>query len=128
MTQSDRVHREAGSLEAAVMEALWAADSPLVPAEVGDRVDANLAYTTVMTVLSRLHAKGMLRRIRQGRAFAYSPVQRADEQAADRMTGLLEQGMDRAAVLARFVERLAPEEEAVLRQLLVTDPRDGRSA
>ena len=38
------------------------------------------------------------------------------------MSGVLEQGLDRAAVLARFVERLGPEEEAVLRRLLTETP------
>jgi len=35
-----------------------------------------LAYTTVMTVLSRLHEKGALRREKQGKRYAYSVARR----------------------------------------------------
>ena len=45
-----------------------------------------LAYTTVMTTLARLHSKGLVDRVKSGRAFAYSPVKRADEQAAEAMS------------------------------------------
>ncbi|HSU42157.1 MAG TPA: BlaI/MecI/CopY family transcriptional regulator [Polyangiaceae bacterium] len=42
-----------------------------VLAELEREGDA-LAYTTVMTVLSRLHDKGVIRRRREGRRFVYS--------------------------------------------------------
>jgi predicted transcriptional regulator len=100
------------------MAALWAADAPLAPGDVQRAVGCDLAYTTVMTVLVRLHAKDLVQRVKQGKAFLYSPVQRADEYTAEQMSEVLANGADRAAVLARFVERLQPDEEAVLRQLL----------
>lgn len=37
-----------------------------------------LAYTTVMTVLSRLHDKGAIRRRREGRRFVYSVARGSD--------------------------------------------------
>jgi predicted transcriptional regulator len=114
--------REHGSLEAEVMSALWAADEPLVPGAVRDSLPGDLAYTTVMTVLVRLTNKGLVRRTKAGRAFAYSPVQEADEHAARQMEQILSEGQDRAAVLTRFVERLHPDEEAVLRQILEQQP------
>ena len=36
-----------------------------------------LAYTTVMTVLVRLHEKGLVVRTKEGRRFLYSPAKRA---------------------------------------------------
>lgn len=36
-----------------------------------------LAYTTVMTVLVRLHDKGLVTRSKEGRRFLYSPAKRA---------------------------------------------------
>ena len=108
----------AGSLEAEVMAALWASDSQLTPGEVQSILGRELAYTTVMTTLARLHAKGMAERIKLGRAYAYSPVQRWDEHAAAAMTKVLSGGGDKAAVLTHFVESLAPQDEALLRQLL----------
>jgi predicted transcriptional regulator len=37
------------------------------------------AYTTVMTIMARLHERGLLERVKHGRGFVYRPV--ADEQA-----------------------------------------------
>ncbi len=34
-----------------------------------------LAYTTVMTVMVRLHDKGVLRRVKEGKGYRYFPVQ-----------------------------------------------------
>ena len=33
----------------------------------------SIAYTTVMTTVSRLHAKGLLERVRDGKRYLYSP-------------------------------------------------------
>jgi predicted transcriptional regulator len=108
----------AGSLEAEVMAALWSSDSQLTPGEVQRSLGRELAYTTVMTTLARLHAKGMVDRVKVGRAYAYSPVNRWDEQAAQAMNQVLSRGGDKIAVLTHFVESLEPAEEALLRQLL----------
>jgi predicted transcriptional regulator len=64
-----------GSLEADVMESLWR-QSPASVREVKDRLARKrpLAYTTVMTVMSRLEKKGYLRREQAGRAYVYSPA------------------------------------------------------
>ena len=42
----------------------------LTPGEVRDALGGDLAYTTVMTVLTRLFEKGLVTRTQQGRAFA----------------------------------------------------------
>ena len=58
-----------GDLEQAVMEVLWADDTAggLTVREVLDRMARRqLAYTTVMTVLSRLETKGVTTRERDG--------------------------------------------------------------
>jgi predicted transcriptional regulator len=110
--------RRSGSLEQEILAVLWSAEHPLTPREVQRAIDSDLAYTTVMTILSRLHAKGLVERSRSGRAYAYSPFEHADDHAAQAMTEVLSGGVDRTAVLSRFVERLGPEEEAVLRRLL----------
>src|SRR6266576_2894036 len=60
--------RPAGSLEAEVLAVLRAAGTPLTPGQVRERLDARqrgeLAYSTVVTIMSRLHAKGLLARER----------------------------------------------------------------
>src|SRR5260370_28270502 len=65
--------RAAGELEAAVLAVLQAAGRPLPPGEGRERVGGHLAYTTVVTILSRLHAKGGLQRRQAGRAHVYAP-------------------------------------------------------
>ena len=64
-----------GPLEREVMRALWAAKEPLsvraVLERLNDRRRPPLAYTTVMTVLSRLTEKEIVRRQRAGRGYVY---------------------------------------------------------
>jgi predicted transcriptional regulator len=110
--------RPAGELEAAVLAVLQAAGSPLSPGEVRDQLGSGLAYTTVVTILSRLHAKGVLDRRKAGRAFRYAPVADEPGLAARRMAQMLDAEPDREAVLARFVSGLSGEDEELLRRML----------
>jgi predicted transcriptional regulator len=129
--------RASGALEAAVLSVLWDAGTPLSAADVRERVsrgdgDGELAYTTVVTILSRLHEKGVLSRRRDGRAFRYAPVADQAGLAARRLSALLDAVPDREAVLSRFVEDLSDRDEALLRSLLgdqhgaADDPRPWR--
>lgn len=110
--------RAAGTLEAAALAVLQAADRSLTPGEVQDRLGGGLAYSTVVTILSRLHAKGVLTRLRAGRAYSYAPVADEPGLAARRMRGVLDAEADRAAVLARFVSELSAADEHLLREML----------
>lgn len=101
-----------------MLAALWAASGPLVPAEVLAALGGDLAYTTVMTILVRLHEKGVIERTKVGRAYAYRPVVAETEVVAERVRRLLAQGHDRAAVLQGFIDGLRPEDEAMLRAML----------
>jgi predicted transcriptional regulator len=114
--------RGAGELEAEVLAVLQSAGSALTPAQVRERLGDPLAYTTVVTILSRLHAKGVLVRSRAGRAFSYAPVADEPGLAARRMRGVLEAEADREAVLARFVSGLSPADERLLRRMLADQP------
>ena len=110
--------RAAGELEAAVLAVLQAAGSPMSPGEVRDRLGGGLAYTTVVTILSRLHGKGVLDRRKAGRAFLYAPVADEPGLAARRMARVLDAEPDREAVLARFVSGLSGTDEELLRRML----------
>ena len=118
--------RRRGALEQEVLGCLAAAGRPLTVSEVLADLGDDLAYTTVLTTLSRLHAKGALTREPAGRAFAYSlpadPTTMGVAVTARRMSRLLDSGEDRAGVLARFVADLSPEDERLLTELLA----DGR--
>lgn len=109
-----------GELEAAVMETLWSRGGWLTPGEVHEVLNGErpLAYNTVMTILVRLHGKGRLERQRDGRAFAYRPLQSREEYAAARMGTVLADVRDRPVALARFVESLPASDRAQLRRLL----------
>lgn len=110
--------RPMGSLESDVLDSLWRSDRPLTPAEVLEDLGAELAYTTVMTILSRLWRKGLVERSKQGRAFAYRPVVSEAELAASRMRSALAAASDRRATMSRFVDGLNKREAAALRALL----------
>ncbi|MBP5898074.1 BlaI/MecI/CopY family transcriptional regulator [Streptomyces scabiei] len=110
--------RARGELESGVLAALWAVGEPLTARQVLERLPGDLAYTTVLTILSRLHDKGMLVRHAAGRGYAYAPVRDEASDTAVRMHTLLERGSDREAVLARFVSELSQEEEQLLHRLL----------
>jgi predicted transcriptional regulator len=114
--------RPAGALEAEVMAALWAGDGPLTAAQVHAVLGDGLAYKTVLTVLGRLHAKGLVDREQAGRAHSYSPRRGPAEVAAEQMNAALRRGPQGPEVLQRFVDTLDPGEQAALRALL--DPRD----
>ena len=121
MTDSDGERRPAGELEASVLAALWAAGKPLSAAQVRASVPQPLARTTVATLLARLHGKGAVGRRQGPRGFVYFPVEDAHGLTARRMHRELDQDGDRSMALARFIERLSPEDEAELRRLLEGD-------
>ncbi|MHB9859096.1 BlaI/MecI/CopY family transcriptional regulator [Streptomyces sp. YIM S03343] len=110
--------RARGELESGVLAALWAADRPLTARKVQERLPGDLAYTTVLTILSRLYDKGRLVRHPAGRGYAYAPVRDEASETAVRMHSLLEGGPDREAVLTRFVNELSQDDERLLHRLL----------
>ncbi len=93
------------------------ATAPLSPGQVRERLSEDLSYSTVVTIVSRLHAKGLLERERTGRAFVYRPVDDASR-AASQMRQALAAGSDHGAVLSRFVSGLSGRDAGMLRDLL----------
>ena len=116
--ERDRRRRDPGALEAEVLSALWASQSPLSPAEVRDTLPGDLAYTTVMTTLTRLYEKGVVSRQRVGRTYVYEPVTEEARHLAGRMQALVEASHNRGAVFSRFVDQLSPADSRMLADLL----------
>lgn len=108
-----------GELEFAIMEYVWSCSSSVTVPEVHARVGKprRLAYTTVMTVMGRLHEKGLLHRDGSKRPYTYWPATSRADYSAGLMLGALEGLRDRRAVLARFVERIGPKDAELLRAL-----------
>ncbi|AOR36454.1 CopY family transcriptional regulator [Streptomyces fodineus] len=113
-----RRRRPQGALETRVLGALHKAGAPVTAGWVREHLAADLAYTTVMTVLARLLAKHAVTRRREGRSFVWLPA--ADEAglAARKMHKVLDGEQDRRAVLASFITALPEGDERLLRELL----------
>lgn len=129
---SKKPGRSRGALEQEILACLAAAGRPLTPSEVLADLGGDLAYTTVMTTLSRLHQKHALAREQVGRAYAYSlaggPAAAHASVTAFQMRRLLDRDHDRAGVLTRFVADLTPADEHLLTELLAQDRAEGEEA
>ncbi len=112
-----------GDLEAAIMDILWKADTPLFVRDVRERLDRDLAYTTVQTVMEILHRKGWMTRDRFGRAFRYAATASRDEYVSGLVREALSLTDDRAAVLIGFVEQMGADEAAALERVLAAARR-----
>jgi predicted transcriptional regulator len=115
-----------GEREAEILALLQQASDALTPGEVAERLGGGPTYSTVVTILSRMHAKHLLTRTPRGRAYAYRPVTDDPGFAARRMRGVLEERPDREAVLARFADELSASDAELLRQLLGSGPGTAR--
>jgi predicted transcriptional regulator len=121
-----------GPLEAAVMERLWKRGTATVRDVVEDlgRTRA-LAYTTVMTIMTRLHAKGLLERDRDGKTYVYRPAFTREEHrerlSRDLVRGLVDEFGELA--LAQFAAELDGVDaghRAALRKIAKADGRAPR--
>ena len=109
-----------GTLEAAVMDVLWSIGGSLTVREVLEKLppQRNLAYTTVMTVLTNLHRKGMVHREPAGRAYSYRPTLSREGAAAASLREILDASEDPRSVLLHFAETASEEESSLLRDAL----------
>ncbi|WDG31487.1 BlaI/MecI/CopY family transcriptional regulator [Streptomyces sp. CA-278952] len=113
-----RGRRRQGELEMQVLSVLGSAPCPVAAGWVQKRLGGDLAYTTVMTILTRLYAKKAVSRTRAGRSFEWTPVADGAGLVAMRMRKLLDNQKDRDAVLSSFVSSLSSDDEQLLRSLL----------
>jgi predicted transcriptional regulator len=107
-----------GDLAQEILNLVGRAGTQMTPGQVRHALDRRLAYTTVMTVMTRLHGRGLLARQRIGRAFAYTALGDPAAVTAGRMHRLLDIERDHAEVLACFVDGLNVDDERLLRGLL----------
>ncbi len=104
-----------GPLEAEVMRGVWDAEGPVsvrdLVEELNGRRAQPLAYTTVMTVMSRLAEKGVLSRRREGRGYLYEAT--VDDAAAIAVRNVVRDFGD--AAMAHFVDQARADPEALPR-------------
>lgn len=94
--------------------------------ELNARAAKQRKYTTIMTIMSRLHDKGVLSRRREGKAHVYAPVlslvQYSEARAQAQVTALVDEYGDVA--LVQFVKEMAsldPKRREQLRRLARRD-------
>ena len=96
-----------------VMSVLWDRGAATV-AEVRDRIEDDLAYTTVLTILRTLEAKGHVGHEGPGRAYLYFPKTVRREAAGAALRHVLDTVFDGAPdrLVARVLadERVTPEQ------------------
>lgn len=113
--------RSFGDLEAKIMDAIWRAEEPVTVQQVADALAAaqhEVAYTTAITVIERLRAKGWLDRERKGRSFHYAATRDEAQYTAWLMEQALGTTSDRSAALLRFTGTLTDAEVEALRTAL----------
>lgn len=122
MARFDVAGRRLGELELEVLHQLWAAGAAISGQEVAARLPgAPRAQTTVLTVLARLSAKGLVEVISDGQRNLYRPVGDLDQLTAQAIDRLLAAATDRSAVLAHLLHehadpQLLEELTAILRR------------
>jgi predicted transcriptional regulator len=86
-----------GNLETDVMGVVWELGRASVQ-DVKDNLEPRrkLAYTTVMTVMSRLAEKGMLKRQKEGRAYVYTPAASREKVAGSLLRSMVNELYDGA--------------------------------
>ena len=92
-TQSEPIPPPLHELETEVMEELWRSGEAPVRAvmdALNRRTSKKRAYTTYMTIMARLHKKGMLVRRREGKTDFYAPSQGREEYLALRARAQVE--------------------------------------
>ena len=124
------VEKLLGELEGAIMDVLWTR-CEATGREVVNELNRHrsLAYTTVLTVMGRLVAKGLLTQHKVGRAHVYRPTMSreafAAESAGQVIRSLIEDFGDIAlAQFSRELDNLDPARLASLKALSEEGPND----
>jgi predicted transcriptional regulator len=117
-------------LELEIMQVLWDSGACTV-AEVQPRLRAELAYTTVQTMLNVLWRKHKVRRVQEGRAFRYEPVvsrERATGSALRDLVSRMFGGSSEALLMAMVDTRQISAEELtrLAEKLMAVERRSAR--
>ncbi len=129
--KSRREINQLGELEGDVLSVVWETGKATVQ-EVKDALEPRrpLAYTTIMTVMSRLAEKGILDRHKEGRAYYYTPVASQQKVAGSLLNSLVRRLYDGATgkAIAQLLETDENVDDAELERLeqLIRSKREGR--
>ena len=118
----DPVARYLGDVQAEVMATFWDEGSATVREmvdELNGRRKPALAYTTVLTLISRLWSRGLLAREPEGRGFRYRPAMSRDELLGELSDELIDRlfsdfGEIAVARLGARLDKLDPKRQTKL--------------
>lgn len=119
-----------GPLEADIMQVIWKIQKATVQ-DVYDELsrDRNIAYNTVMTVMTRLAQKGVLKRQKDGRAFVYFPKTTKSEVGQGMLQYVIDKifGGSKVPVISQLLAEtdLSEEELNVLKRLVEKKKSEG---
>lgn len=107
-------------LEAAIMDVVWS--RKLKSFSVGDVLailekQRDIAYTTVMTTVVRLHTKGLLSRVRDGKRYLYQPKFSREEFLHDTAREVLDEAVGDRRALALLAEKVSAASNRELDEL-----------
>lgn len=109
-----------GDLEADIMDIVWQNDRMLVR-DVFDvlKQKRKIAYTTVMTVMSRLAEKGLLNKTKSGQAYCYHAVVSKDAFMKTTLRQVINGLLDDFATpaISQFVESVGDENPQKMTEL-----------
>jgi predicted transcriptional regulator len=107
-------------LEAAIMDVIWS--KRLVSFAVSEVLallekKRSIAYTTVMTTVARLHDKGLLGRVRDGKRYLYSPKLTREQFLEATAREVLDGAVARPRAMAMLAEKVSDASAGELDQL-----------
>ena len=109
-----------GDLESDIMEIIWD-NGDITVRQVFENLNEkrNLAYTTVMTVMSRLADKGLLEKVKEGAAFVYCAQFSREEFTQSTLKKVIGEllGDFAAPVISQFVDSVGDVQPDKLEEL-----------
>ncbi len=107
-------------LEAAIMDVVWS--RKLSAFAVGDVLtilekQRDIAYTTVMTTVTRLYDKGLLNRERDGKRYLYTPKLTREEFLQSTAREVLEEAVGGHQAMAMLAEKVSEASSGELDEL-----------
>jgi BlaI family penicillinase repressor len=108
-----KINQTLTPLELEIMQVLWQA-GPCTVAEVQPKLKAELAYTTVQTMLNVLLRKNKVKRVQEGRAYRYRPAVSRERATGNALSDLVKRmfgGSSEALLMAMVDTRQISAEE-----------------
>jgi BlaI family penicillinase repressor len=123
-----KINQTLTPLELEIMQVLWEV-GPCTVADVQPKLKAELAYTTVQTMLNVLLRKKKVKRVPEGRAYRYRPAVSRERASGNALSDLVKRmfgGSSEALLMAMVDTRQITAEELarVAKKLAEADPKE----